>query len=140
MTLNERGSLRPGESFTCHAAGAHFFVPVEEPWLVPRFFERATRVRRCNLHKKARVLLINFTFGAYTNELRGDEKEGGYHFVKIFFSFFSFLKTREEFVSQASDFLLSIIYFFTDSDPGETFFFYLIRFTKWGRFDLKLKS
>lgn len=80
MTLNERGSLRPGESFTCHAAGAHFFVSVEEPWLVPRFFERGTRVRRCNLHKKARVLLINFTF-----ELRRDEKEGGYHFVKIFF-------------------------------------------------------
>lgn len=30
----------PGESFTCHAAGTHFFVPVEEPWLVPRFFKR----------------------------------------------------------------------------------------------------
>ena len=36
------GSLRAGESFTCHAAGNHFFVPVEEPWHEPRFFNGAS--------------------------------------------------------------------------------------------------
>lgn len=118
MTLNERGSLRPGESFTCHAAGAHFFVSVEEPWLVPRFFERGTRVRRCNLHKKARVLLINFI----SVRIKERRKRRGISLCKniLYPFFFSSLKPREEFVSQASDFLLSIIYFFTDLDPRET--------------------
>lgn len=90
MTLNERGSLRPGESFTCHAAGAHFFVPVEEPWLVPRFFERATRVRRCNLHKKARVLLINFHVRGIYERIKGRRKRRGISLCKNIFLFFLF--------------------------------------------------
>lgn len=76
-----------------------FFVPVEELWLVPRFF---FWLRCCNLRKKARgVLLIRLISpsGHGTNELRGEEKEGGeLSLCKNILFFPSFLKPREEFL------------------------------------------
>lgn len=76
-----------------------FFVPVEEPWLVPRFF---FWLRCCNLRKKARgVLLIRLISpsGHGMNELRREEKEGGgLSLCKNILFFPSFLKPREEFL------------------------------------------
>lgn len=76
-----------------------FFVPVEELWLVPRFF---FWLRCCNLRKKARgVLLIRLISpsGHGTNELRGEGKEGGeLSLCKNILFFPSFLKPREEFL------------------------------------------
>ena len=66
---------------------------------MPRFF---FWLRCCNLRKKARgVLLIRLISpsGHGTNELRGEEKEGGeLSLCKNILFFPSFLKPREEFL------------------------------------------